>query len=439
MTPRAALAVALALCTLILAACGEGGGAAPSGARRDAPPSGSPAPPPSEAARRSMNAAAELYRQGKFDRALQSAIAALEESPRSTEPYRLVSKIFTDTGRNREGIEFFSGITRRDPQREQAWLYKGFREFHLNLWEPALASFRQASSLEPRDAEAHSRSGMILEYMGDLDAAAVEFRAAYELEPASPRYATRHAKALRMSGDYAGAERVIAEALALAPQSGDLHYALAQIRLRQRRSADAEQALRRTIELDPQNAEARKDLAGVLARAGNEAEARAELAVADRLNDYERTRRLLLERVGAKADDPLLAVLLAELELTAGRLDPALQWYARAEALGGSEARIRSGRAEALFLAGRPAEGQAELSRISDGPDPRVSMARAAASSQLGDVERALDLAEEAVAVAQVDRNILLRASDLYARAGRSAESRELARRAAATPRPPTP
>jgi len=386
-----------------------------------------------------MNAAADLYREGKFDRALESAIASLDQSPGSVEPYRMVSKIFTDTGREREGIGFFAELARRDPDRRQAWLYKGYHEFHLNMWEPALESFRRASSLEPRDAEAHSRSGMILEYMGDLDGAAAEFRAAYDLEPSSARYATRHAKALRMSGDYQGAERVIEETLALAPESGDLHYALAQIRLRQQRPADAELALRRAIELDPRNAAARKDLAGQLARAGNEAAARDELEIADRLDDYERSRRLLLERVGVKTGDPLLAVLLAELELTAGQLDQALQWYARAEALGGPDARIRAGRAEALFRLGRYEEGQLELARLPDGRDPRAAMARAAAHEQRGEMDAALRLAKDAVSTAEADRNVLLRASDLCARAGGAPEARDLSRRAAATPRPPTP
>jgi len=439
MTPRSALAVVLALCALILPACGTDADAPRSSGPRDALPLASPAPPPSDTSRRLMSAAADLHREGKFDRALDSAIASLEESPGAVEPYRMVSKIFTDTGRDREGIGFFAEVARRDPDRWQAWLYKGYHEFHLNLWEPALESFRRASSLEPRDAEAHSRSGMILEYMGDLDGAAAEFRAAYELEPSSARYATRHAKALRMSGDYEGAERIVAEALERSPESGDLHYALAQIRLRQRRPAEAERSLRRAVELDPRNAAARKDLAGLLARAGNEAGARAELEIADRLDDYERSRRLLLERVGVKTGDPVLPVLLAELELTVGRLDQALQWYARAEALGGPDARIRAGRAEALFRSGRSAEGQPELSRLPDGRDPRAAMARAAAHEQRGEMDEALRLAGEAVSAAEADRNVLLRASDLYGRAGRTLESRELSRRAAATPRPPTP
>jgi tetratricopeptide (TPR) repeat protein len=364
---------------------------------------------------------------------------AVADSPASSEPYRIVSKIFSDSGRDRSGIEYFRAIASREPERWQPWFYKGYHEFHLNRWEEALDSFRHVNGLEPDNAEAHSRSGMILEYMGRLDEAAVAFRTAYELEPGSARYATRHAKSLRMGGDYAAAEQIIEQALGVSPDSGELHYAQAQIRLRQGRPAEAEAALRRALELAPRHAAAHKDLAGLLARAGRESEARLELAIADRLTDHVRYRQFLLERLGVKTGNAVLPLRLAELELTAGRFPQALEWFARAEALGGASARIRAGRAEALFGRGQTAAGHAELANISADGDPRELLARAAGLATEGALEEAMRLTDAAVAAAPADPDFLRRAADLNRRAGRLAESLDLLERAASTPRPPTP
>lgn len=439
MIPRSGRAVVLAGGLAVAIGCGGPEPAGTTATPQPAPAHESGAPPPSPVARQWMQRAVDSYRRGDFDGALDAAITALNDSPASVEPYRLVSKIFTDTGRDRSAIEYFSGMIRRDGDRFQPWLYKGYHQFHLNLWEEALESFRRAAQLEPGNAESRWRCGMLLEYRGELDGAASEFRAAYELDPGSPRYATRYAKALRMDGDYAGAERIIADALAAAPDSGELHYALAQVRLREERLDEAREALERAVELAPSHAGAHKDLAGILARAGHEADARRELATAQRLNDYERHRRLLLERVGVMRGDATLAVLLGELELTERRFPQAVEWFARAEALAGASSRIRAGRAEALFGAGRLEAATSELAQLPDPGGPRERLARAAGAAARGDLAAARRLTDSALVEPPADRNFLRRASDLYRSAGAAGEALELLDRAASTPRAAVP
>jgi tetratricopeptide (TPR) repeat protein len=439
--PRASRAAALAGALAVVIACA---GPEPAGSTVSSEPVRASVretsdTPPSPAAGQLMRSAIESYRAGEFDQALDSAAAALTDSPASVEPYRLVSKIFTDTGRNRGGIEYFSKMTRREGHRWQPWLYMGYHQFHLNLWEEALESFQRAAQLDPGNAESRWRSGMILEYRGDLDGAAADFRAAYDLEPGKARYATRYAKSLRMGGDYAAAERTIADALAATPDSGPLHYALGQIRLRQARFDEAREALERAVEIDPRHAGAHKDLAGVLARAGHEADARRELATAERLNDYDSHRRLLLERVGVMSGDPTLPLLLAELELTERRFPQAVEWYARAEALAGASVRIRAGRAEALFGRGRFDAARLELAGLPDPGGPRVRLARAAGAVAEGDLAAARGLTEAALAEAPADRDFLRRAADLLRAAGTPSEAAEVLARAASTPRPPIP
>jgi tetratricopeptide (TPR) repeat protein len=386
-----------------------------------------------------MQRALELYRHGDFVRALEAAQRALADSPRARDPHQLVSKIYTDIGRDADGIQYFRRLAEERPGLALAWFHKGFHEFHLHRWEEALASFQRAAQFDPGDAASRLRCGILLEYMGDFDRATEAFREAYRLDPSQPEHAARLAKALRVSGKYDEAREILSAALAAGPQSADLHYASGQLLLRDGRDREAETALRRALELDAAHAQARRDLAGLLFRSGREAEARRELANAERINDYSRRRSFLLERLGVNPDHPLLPLLLGELELTERRLTQALNWFARAEALSGSSDRIRAGRAEALFASGNAAAGEAELSRVSDPEDGRVLLARAVGLAARGDAAGAVRTLERALARGPRERQFVRRASDLCARAGRAQEAEALLQQAATLPEIPIP
>jgi len=426
----------LLLALVATVACG-GEGEPRTGADPTAPVSleARPPTPPTAASQELMRKSLEHYRRGDFKGALDAATQALSASPGATEPHRLVSKIFTDIGRDKQGIDFFRGVGRNQPDRWQPFFYQGLHEYHLDMWEESLASFERATSLDPGNAEAHARSGFLLEYMGEFDRAAVSFRKAWEIEPTEARYATRHAKSLRMSGDYEGAEEVIGAALDTTSDASELHYAMGQLRLKQGRETDAEHALRQAIELDPGNGAAHRDLAGLLARAGHESEARRHLAIADRIKESAREKGFLLGRLGLTPGDPLLPLLLGELELTEGSHRKALQWFARVEALAGPSDRIHACRAEALFGAGQMDAGRTELARIANPEDGRALLASAAGAAAAGNLDEAAKLAAVAVGTGLQEKDFLRRTSDIYLLAGRTDEAYDLLNRATATQR----
>jgi tetratricopeptide (TPR) repeat protein len=394
-----------------------------------------PPTPPSAASQELMRKSIELYRRGDFKSAFDAASKALTASPGATDTYRLVSKIFTDIGRDKQGIDYFRKVAEKESRRWQPFFYQGLHEYHLHMWEESLTSFERATALDPGNAEAHARSGFLLEYMGDFDRAEDSFRTAWEIEPTEARYASRHAKSLRMAGDYEGAEAVIRTALETSPEAAELHYAMGQLRLKEGRTAEAEEALRRAIELDPGHGAAHRDLAGLLARAGHEREARRYLAVADRIKESAREKGFLLDRLGVNPGDPQLPLLLGELELTDGNHRKALQWFARVEALSGPSDRLHAARAEALFGAGQIDAGRAELSRIGEPQDGRVVLARAVEAAASGDPDEAVRLAAIAVETGPQEKDFLRRASDIYNRAGRTDEAYDLLNRATATQR----
>ena len=380
-----------------------------------------------------------LYGQGDFQASLQEAKNALAASPAAPEPYRLVSKIYTDIGRDRDGIEFFKEAARNYPSQSEPWFYKGFHEFRRHKWKEALESFERAAGLDPENPECHARQGLIHQYMGEFERALLEFKRAHELSPASASHAVRLVTLLRISGSYDEAEKILSEALAATPDSADLHYALGQLRLRHESNEEAETALRRAIALHPALAKAHKDLAGVLFRKGQEQEAQLELAIAERLTDYVRRKSFLVERLGLNPGNPLLPLLLGELELTEQRFSRALGWFTRARALGAPANRIAAGRAEAYTGLGKVAAGEAELSTLPQTGDGRADLARAALLMARGNIPEAAMLLDRAVARGPEEREFLRRASDLYARIGRNAESYALLERAVSVARVPTP
>lgn len=431
--PRRAL---LLLALVAALSCGgEGGSRTAVDSTAPDATSARPPTPPSAASQELMRRSLERYRTGDFKGAFDAASEALSASPGATEPYRLVSKIFTDIGRDKQGIEFFRGFASRHSDRWQPFFYQGLHEYHLDMWEESLVSFQRATSLDPGNAEAHARSGYLLEYMGDFGRAAVSFRKAWEIEPTKARYASRHAKSLRMSGDYDAAEEVIRAGLDTTPDAAELHYAMGQLWLKQGRTAEAEDALRQAIELDPRNGVAHRDLAGLLARAGREREARRHMAIADRIKESAREKGFLLDRLGVTPGDPLLPLLLGELELTDGQHRKALQWFARVEALAGPTDRIHACRAEALFGAGQMDAGRSELARISNPEDGRAVLARAVGAAAAGNLDDAIELAGVAVETGPQEKDFLRRASDIYNLAGRTDEAYELLNRATATQR----
>lgn len=390
-------------------------------------------PEPDPRYRDHLERAVELWRQGNFDGALEAAGTALVLAPTVSDSYRLVSKMFSETGREAAAVDFFHEMTERFPSLPDPWYYKGFHAFHLNLWDEAAEAFRQASAVDPSDPEHPTRLGFILRYQGEFDAALEAFRKAYELDPGNPQRLVNLVEILRLAGDYEGAEQALRGADPSA-ESAELQHALAKIHMREGRSEEAEKALRRAIELDPGLSKAYKDLAGVLHRTDRVDEAERTLAVAARWKDYAKRKDFLRKRLGVAGDNPTLALLMGELELTEGKHAAALRWFARAEALGGPADRVAAGRAEAYFGLGRNGYANAELGKLASSSTARAYLPAAARQLSEGDRRRAVALLESAVAEGPKERGFLRRAADLYARAGEREIADELLERAAAVP-----
>ncbi len=212
--------------------------------------------------------------------------------------------------------------------------------------------------------------------------------------------------------------------------SPDLFHALGMLRSGQGRLDETETALRDAILMKPDHLNAHLDLARLLKRSGRTEEARDQAIIAGRLEDYERGKRFWT--VDALAGtDPLACLAVAELELTEGKVEPAMVWFARAERLGGETDRLLAGRAEAEFARGEIEAGDEALSRVLRISDSRVALARAVRFLSKDDASMALVQLDKAVKDGPEEREFLRRASDLYQAAGFHTRSIALLKRAA--------
>ena len=176
--------------------------------------------------------------------------------------------------------------------------------------EEAIADYRQAAALQPKDPEPHLAAGLLLE----------------------------------KQGKYADAESEYKQALALGPSS-DALTGLANIYMRGHRLPEAEAELKKLVAAHPDQADARIQLGRVLAADGKYDEAIAELQAGEKL----------------APTDASLPRDLADLYVIAKKYDQAEAAYRALLASGPSDAALHQSLGKALIEEKKFAEAQKEF------------------------------------------------------------------------------
>jgi tetratricopeptide (TPR) repeat protein len=143
--------------------------------------------------------------------------------------------------------------------------------------DEAVAAYKQAAALQPKDAEPHVAAGALLQKENRSADAETEFR----------------------------------QALAIDPNTADALIGLSNIYMRGQRLADAEDTLRKLASLQPNDAAVHEQLGRVMAAAGHNDEAISELQIGQKLDPND----LTLQRD------------LADLYNSAGKYDEAEKSY----------------------------------------------------------------------------------------------------------------
>lgn len=187
------------------------------------------------------------------------------------------------------------------------------------LFVPVLAT--AAGQADPSEAVQRNNLGATLLQQGKLDEAIAQLRKAVELDP---KYAGAHLNLAYAYDRQGQAEEAIAQyrkVIELTPENVYAHNNLGVLYDKQGRYKEAIEAFERTLEIDPSNATALQNLKNAKKSRG---------IVEERAERFAQARK----EVAARPDDPRAAYELGRLHAAFNEKDEALDWIAKALALG---------------------------------------------------------------------------------------------------------
>jgi tetratricopeptide (TPR) repeat protein len=320
-----------------------------------------------------VNLGVTLYEQGYASEAVEHYQKALQVNPLYTEVYTNLGNALSGEGKDEEAIVQYKKALTISPDNAVACSNLGLSLYNLGRLDEAVSQFLHALRIDPDHAETHNNLGDALDRQGKLDEAIAEYRRAAEIKP-------DYGQAYYNLGFVLFQQHHVAEAIAQYQKALQLEFDEVPARVQlgialsaQGRVDDAISQFQQALKIQPDDVDARRSLAVALYKSGKPAEA---------ITQWNEILRL----------QPDNAFVLAQL----------------AHALATSpEASVRDG-AKAVELARR-------AEKLTDGRQPLVLDALAAAQAESGQFAEAVDTAQQALALASSQNNAAL-AEELRAR-----------------------
>ena len=183
---------------------------------------------------------------------------------------------------------------------------RGWKLFHEDRFEEAIAEWRVAADLDPEDGYVNTNIGLALSKLGRQEEAFSEWWEAIHLEPAYRVPYIYLADALLEAGYISKALATIRTAIRLCPASADLYIRLGHCLVNQANNKDkagwqeAAKAFQQVMDIEPANSYARRYLAKAQWARGKKREAIATLESAISVNpeDFQAHKQLGGYQVG---------------------------------------------------------------------------------------------------------------------------------------------
>ena len=197
-----------------------------------------------------------------------------------------------------------------DEGHARAWLSLG-HVIEATKPDEAIAAYRQAETLQPKDSDPHLSAGILLEKSGKTSEAVDEYKAALAIEP-SPDALTALANIYMHGRRFPEAEEYLRKLIALNPQDAAAHVELGRVLVAENRNDDALVELQTGAKLAPADVSVQRDLADLYVTMGKNGDAEAAYRALSSANpnDAELHRSLgqclLREKKFAEAQQELL-------------------------------------------------------------------------------------------------------------------------------------
>jgi tetratricopeptide (TPR) repeat protein len=372
--------------------------------------------------------AADAFRDGSIESAIEQLQAAIELAPERAEPRRILGMVYLADDQYERAIDELKKAVGLNAGDERARLALADALVRLERFDEAEKSLRETFNRLPESGRAHyvlarlfQRQGKqpeaikefqaaltfkplvglngIYQTMGALSAARQNFDAALEAYSQRVEVQPNAADAHQELGDtYARVSRTdealaeFAVALVIDPNRANTYASLSQIYLRQGQYDAAVAAARRSLDIDPAQLQTHYALGTALMRLGRAEEGEKEL------KEFERRQQ---EAAATRARDLELGALRREAQLSSASGDhqKAVATLRRALALAPSDPIAHLNLGMALTLAGQPAEAIEQLTAAvsMNGPaDAHEHLAAAyAALGKAEDSRRELEIYEQ--------------------------------------------
>ena len=262
---------------------------------------------------------------------LRRAEEAVRQAPGSAEAHARLGMAYQDVGKLPEAVQALEKALQLDPRLPRVGILLAFSYLPLGKYREAVPYLEQALEKEEDVAMRVTAGERLVECyfaLGEEENGLIVVQKLRRLAPDDPDVLYTASKVYTNLWNGA-VERLLEKA----PGSYRLHQVLAEVYETQEKYADAAKEYREILRLEPRLPGAHYRLGRMLQRTDNAAEALAEFQTELKTNP---------------ADVPTL-VEIGEIELKAGRSEPASRYFSRAVEVTGSYAPARVGLAKALL------------------------------------------------------------------------------------------
>ena len=134
--------------------------------------------------------------------------------------------------------------------------------------EDALAAYRKASELTPKDPEPHLSAGLLQERQKEFSAAEAEYKQVLAVDPHSTEAAIGLTNLYMKSGRLADAEPLLRRLATERPDDAGIHLQLGRVLAAQSKKDDAITEIQTALKLAPADSDAQREIADLYSSAG---------------------------------------------------------------------------------------------------------------------------------------------------------------------------
>ena len=214
-----------------------------------------------------LNLGEALYKQGRYEEALEVARVAVEQDPDYFKVHSNLGAILSELGHLEEAENHLRRAIVLNPQTQDAYLNLGDALYKQGRYKEAFEVAHVAVEQDPDSFKAHINLGAVLSELDRFEEAETHLRRALALNSQdvdlSQELAAKLAEVLMPQGRYAAAIGVLAEAVALdsaSPQVAELHF-LMGMAAQENGQPEAAEYYMRAFEIDSHHTKAIRRLA----------------------------------------------------------------------------------------------------------------------------------------------------------------------------------